>query len=179
MSEIDTLRDWGVTRAEACDLVRRQMCPACGEGPWKSPLLHASRKHGIDPFDMRDACGLTVDEPVTDPETHEKFATREVDPAHLREMTKQRVEAAKNTQQRLTAAGRESLSEVGSRSIERNRATTAEAAARSGATRARNFREKWDAMTADERAAFVAVREPNLRIRWTRGSATPTEQRRA
>lgn len=57
-------------------MLARQMCPVCREGPWKSPLNHVSRKHGIDRFSMRDACGLILKDKVTDPELSERFAER-------------------------------------------------------------------------------------------------------
>lgn len=72
-TRVPSLEAWGVTRGEALGMVRSRMCPACGQGPWKSVLNHASRKHGIDRFTMRDICGLTTVESVVDDETREKF----------------------------------------------------------------------------------------------------------
>lgn len=58
--------EWGVTPEEAADLLNRQVCPICGVGPWKSPLNHVARKHGIHRNHMRDVCGLSVKDKVTD-----------------------------------------------------------------------------------------------------------------
>ena len=70
--------DWGCeTEGEAAEMLRRQFCPVCGEGPWKSPLNHAARKHGIDKWTMRDACGLTTTESVADPDLSATFSARE------------------------------------------------------------------------------------------------------
>lgn len=68
--------DWGVTAEEARDLLRRQFCPVCGEGPWKSPLNHAAKRHGILKRDLREAIGLTSVESVVDPELRDRFAER-------------------------------------------------------------------------------------------------------
>lgn len=57
-------------------MLARQMCPVCGEGPWKSPLNHAARKHGIGRREMREACGLTIDESVCNPELSARFVER-------------------------------------------------------------------------------------------------------
>lgn len=66
--------DWGVTADEARDMLSRQMCPVCGEGPWKSPLNHVARAHGISGFVMRDVCGLTTEASVADPALSERLA---------------------------------------------------------------------------------------------------------
>lgn len=66
---------WWVHPVEfAADLLHEGTCPVCGRGGWKSPLNHVSRKHHIDRHDMRDVCGLTTIEQVTDPESHEKWS---------------------------------------------------------------------------------------------------------
>lgn len=70
------LTEWGVTQGEARDMLRRQVCPVCGEGPWKSPLNHAAKKHGIDRRTMREACGMTSVEVVADPELSARIADR-------------------------------------------------------------------------------------------------------
>jgi hypothetical protein len=67
---------WVVPIDQASDHLARQMCPVCGEGPWKSPLNHAARKHGIDRFTMRDVCGLTMRTSVVDPALSAVFAER-------------------------------------------------------------------------------------------------------
>jgi hypothetical protein len=63
-----SVESWGVTVDEAQAMLRDQMCPVCGMGPWKSPLHHASHAHGIDGNTMRDICGLSMRDKVTDPE---------------------------------------------------------------------------------------------------------------
>ena len=65
---------WGVTAQEAHDLITARICPICGEGPFKVPLNHSSRKHGVDNFTMREACGLTLTESVTAPESAAKWS---------------------------------------------------------------------------------------------------------
>lgn len=64
---------WEHSVEVAADLLHEGICPVCGRGGWKSPLNHVSRKHGINYLDMRDVCGMNRYEPVTDPETHEKW----------------------------------------------------------------------------------------------------------
>lgn len=65
--------DWGVTPEGARDLLLRQTCPICGEGPWQSVLNHVSRKHAIRRQIMRDVCLLSTRDKVTDGELREKF----------------------------------------------------------------------------------------------------------
>lgn len=84
-------------------MLGRQMCPVCSEGPWKSPLNHVARKHGIDRFMMRDICGLTLGVSVLDPGLHERFVERgrEVDMSKVNHKGKPRAK------QRWTKAGRD------------------------------------------------------------------------
>lgn len=67
---------WGVTQEQAQEMLRRQVCPVCGEGPWKSPLIHASKRHGINKRTMREACGMTLVDSVADPELSQRFSER-------------------------------------------------------------------------------------------------------
>ena len=67
---------WGVSAGDARELLRHQMCPICGRGPWKSPLNHVALKHGIDKFTMRDICGLKVKESVADADLSEASRQR-------------------------------------------------------------------------------------------------------
>lgn len=68
--------DWGVTADEAAALLARQICPICGKGPWVSPLNHVARKHGIDRLTMRDICGLSMRDKVTDQSIRKIFVER-------------------------------------------------------------------------------------------------------
>jgi hypothetical protein len=68
---------WGVTADEAQALLRRQMCPVCGQGPWASPLTHTAKRHGLDRYTVREACGLNTVESVADPEFSARLAERE------------------------------------------------------------------------------------------------------
>lgn len=63
-----SVESWGVTVDEAREMLRLQMCPICCTGPWKSPLNHVARAHGVDRLTMRDICGLSMRDKVTDPE---------------------------------------------------------------------------------------------------------------
>ena len=62
-----SVESWGKTIADAQAMLREQMCPICDTGPWRSPLNHVSRAHGIDYLTMRDICGFSMREKVTDP----------------------------------------------------------------------------------------------------------------
>lgn len=107
VAESTSLELWGVTMEQAREMLRRQMCPACGEGPWKSPLNHASRKHGIDRFTMRDACGLNARESVIEADLAANFRSRKLAPEQAAEMARVRDAAARG--RRLTRAGRTNL----------------------------------------------------------------------
>lgn len=146
--------DWGVTVDEARDMLSRQMCPACGEGPWKSPLNHASRKHGFDRFSMRDACGLTLDESVLDPALAERFIER----GKRRDMSAVNHKGKARKRQRWTGAGRRATAaNLEGVTAEQSRAAlartrTPEAQARRSAT----LRGKWAAATPEQRAEWGA-----------------------
>lgn len=75
MTDLDTA-GWKATGEAARGLLLGQICPVCGRGPWKSPLNHAARKHGIGRRAMRDLCELTVSEKVADPELSARIAER-------------------------------------------------------------------------------------------------------
>lgn len=66
--------EWGLTTEEARAKLEERICPACGEGPFPMPLMHAAKKHGIDRFTMRDICGLTTTEKVIDPNLSAHFS---------------------------------------------------------------------------------------------------------
>jgi len=67
---------WGRSASESAAMLRRAVCPICGEGPWGSPLNHVSKKHGIRTRDMREACGLTTVERLTSDQVHATYAGR-------------------------------------------------------------------------------------------------------
>lgn len=71
-----SVESWAVPIEQAKAMLARQMCPICGEGPWKSPLTHASKKHGVDRFAMRDVCGLTTTASLTAPDYRAKLVER-------------------------------------------------------------------------------------------------------
>jgi hypothetical protein len=82
--------------------------------------------HGIDAFTMRDACGLTVAESVTDEETRRRFAERQMQ-ADMTAVT----EASRARQkQRWTTAGREKSAAPLQRWVAENPAAAAEQLAR-------------------------------------------------
>jgi len=86
---------------EAQWLLRRQVCPICGEGPWQSPLNHVSKRHGIDRFTMRDLCGLSTNDKVVDPELSDRFAER----SRQNDMTLVNHKGKPRRKQRWTKAG--------------------------------------------------------------------------
>lgn len=96
------LEEWAVGVDEAADTLRRLMCPVCGEGPWKLPLTHVAKRHGIDRFSMRDACGLTTTESLGDPATLQRRA----DLSRGRDMSAITEASRSRKKQRWTKAGR-------------------------------------------------------------------------
>jgi hypothetical protein len=98
--------DWGVSVDEARAMLREQLCPICKRGPWKSPLNHAARKHGVDAFAMRNACGLTTIESVVDPELHLRFSERSQGAGVAAET---HAAARRRKRKRITAAGKAAL----------------------------------------------------------------------
>lgn len=153
------LADWGVTVEQAREMLTRQVCPACGEGPWKSPLNHASRKHGIDRFTMRDICGLTVTESVVDPELSARFAANSL----TRDMSTVNRKGKPRKKQRWTKAGRARNTETirrentkpeaaGRRAEALALAHTPEALAR----RKESMRKFWGGLSPEERAQRTA-----------------------
>lgn len=99
-----SLEQWGVTREQARAMLHAQMCPVCGEGPWKSPLNHAARKHGIDQRTMRDVCGLIIGESVTDAALHAVFSARDT---NINATNAAEVGKLRRGPREWTAAGRE------------------------------------------------------------------------
>lgn len=168
--------DWGVTRDEASDLLRRQMCPACGEGPWKSPLNHASRKHGIDRFTMRDICGLTTTETVAAPELSEVFRANNLG-RDMTAVTEAAVRKRGKGRQRWTSAAREKqVANLGEVTAEMSRAALVKAhSPEAVAKRSETVRKRWETATPEERQAVVDRLKNGTRRDGTRRLATPEE----
>lgn len=157
--------DWGRTVGEAADLLRQQMCPVCSEGPWKSPLNHIAKKHGISRASAREACGLTTVESVIAPDlfTHLSAVHKELSTDRdMSAISRLRPPGAKR---HWTTAGRqavasnlEAFNETPEAASTRERAKenskTPEARAKQGeALRAWHERHP---MSEEEKAAFVA-----------------------
>lgn len=145
--------DWGVTEAEARALLQRQVCPICGDGPFKSPLIHTGKKHGIPRHVMRDICGMTSTEVVADPELSERF--REIhagkDPEWARTMS-----GKPRRKYRMTRAGKQNLAaNLADVTPEQSRAALAVAhGPEATEKRAAGLRAKYQA-DDDARAALV------------------------
>jgi hypothetical protein len=148
--------EWGVTPDEARALLMRQVCPVCGEGPWKSPLNHVARKHGIDKITMRDVCGLTTLVSVVDPELRERCVER----GRAVDMSTVNQPGRPRKKQRWTSAGRaaftaniEAVNQTPEAASQRlaalAKARTPDARKRQGAS----LKARWDALTDDERRA--------------------------
>lgn len=53
------------------DLVLAGLCPLCGAGPYRVPLQHVARKHGLDRRSARDRFDLSWSERACAPEHSE------------------------------------------------------------------------------------------------------------
>lgn len=66
--------------SDSAELVRRQsalrngFCPLCTAGPFKAPLIHLSKVHGMSAYDVRVLCEVLLREKVTDPDYSERRA---------------------------------------------------------------------------------------------------------
>jgi hypothetical protein len=146
-----TAADWGLTTDQARGKLRARICPVCGEGPWDSPLNHASRKHGIDKFTMRDACGLTTTESITAPEASAKWSNN----------GKRQAEAGKDFRAMgELRSGKRRFTRAGSEHVTANVANAVAA------------------MTDDERAAFIERRAAASRAAQPKRLATLAAKRR-
>lgn len=86
------------------------MCPICGEGPWKSPLNHVSRKHAINRHVMRDICLLSTADKVTDESSREKWSANGSARADVLRANAAEVRGGKRRRKpRITAAFRASM----------------------------------------------------------------------
>lgn len=154
-----SLEEWGVTFDEARDLLRRQMCPVCGSGPWKSPLNHVAKKHGIDRRTMRDVCGVTTVESVVEPELSKRISDR----TKTLDMAKVARSGPRARTFRMTTAGRAAVSgnlrqweeQAGEEVVQRRRqaATEASKTSEAKARQAEALRRRWDALTPEQRRA--------------------------
>jgi hypothetical protein len=154
---------WGVSAGDARELLRHQMCPICGRGPWKSPLNHVALKHGIDKFTMRDICGLKVKESVADADLSEASRQRAAaqDKTALHEAHKQG-----HGKYRVTRAGAKGKAD-GTAGVDmtalRDRAFTPEALAK----RSDSWRRTWEAKSPEAKQATLdrlyEAKKPSLR----------------
>lgn len=101
--------EWGVTPDEARAMLERQMCPVCGEGPWKSPLNHVSRKHAINRHVMRDVCLLSTHEKVTDEESRARWSSNGRAQVETLTANSDRARGTSGRKMRMTAAFRATL----------------------------------------------------------------------
>lgn len=144
---------WATPPRLAAAALADQVCPICGEGPWKSPLNHVARKHGIDRHTMRDTCGLTTRAVVADPDLSERFRQNGLG----RDMSAA-TEAGRRSRRkyRMTEAGKrnltDSLSGVTPDQLRANLKLAHSQAAE--AKRAATLRAKWADATPEERAAW-------------------------
>ena len=147
---------WGVTADEAREMLARQMCPVCGEGPWKSPLNHVSKRHAINRLVMRDVCGLSMTCKVTDEDTRKRWSENGA---------RQRGTLAANAEAVRGTTGRKS------------RLTAAAKAAREDSAIERWARENPERV-AEVRAGFKErVSTPEARAKWAESMAAVREQR--
>lgn len=145
--------NWGVTREEGRDLLRRQMCPVCAAGPFKSPLIHTGKAHGFARFDVRDALGLTTTESLVDAEYRERLSamSKGRDMSHVGQ-------PGPRKRYRLTRAGRASLT-ANLNDVTADQSRAALELARTPEARAKQavaLREKWADATPEDRAAWGA-----------------------
>ena len=105
--------DWGVSESEAAELLRRQMCPVCREGPWASPLNHVARKHAIGRLVMRDICGLSTRESLTAEDARAAWSANGVQRADVLASNSASQKGAKGRKMRRTKALIASLASPG------------------------------------------------------------------
>lgn len=46
------------------------LCPFCGKGPYKAPLMHIAKIHGLSHQEVREMAGVSMSASFTDPDTH-------------------------------------------------------------------------------------------------------------
>lgn len=51
------------------------VCPFCGSGPWLSPAIHVSAKHGIGGASLRELAGLNRNSILTDDDLHKRLGS--------------------------------------------------------------------------------------------------------
>lgn len=59
--------------ARVRELVDAQICPVCGEGPYKLVASHTNRAHGIDRFELRAMCGVNRTASITTDSVRDRY----------------------------------------------------------------------------------------------------------
>lgn len=122
------------------EFITAQICPWCGEGPYKVLAGHTSPTHGVDRFELREMAGLMKYEPICDPQISEEWSRMRAG----RRPTEEALKRARSAPRRLSAAGKASararLAAVAS--PEQRQAATAAAMAK----RAERDAEKYEAI---------------------------------
>lgn len=187
MTTLD-VSDWKHAPERAREVLIQGTCPVCGHGPWKSPLNHVSRKHGIDRRTMRDVCDLTMREKVTDPELSQRLAEVSAE----RDMSKVR-SSRPRAQQQWTRRGRAKNTATIETANQDPAAPTWRSAAlarawlpESRAKQAAALKERWDSLPPEERRRRTGhlKRDPEqLSVQafeaWTRRGRQPCGTRAA
>lgn len=129
------------TREQIRAGIEAQVCPWCGNGPFKILALHTTRLHGVDRFQLRDLAGLTYSASICAPEVAE--TRREI----VRRSGRVLVSPGKGVKRNLSAAAKEIARRKldAARSEEQRRAATA--ASKSPDARAKqsaSLRQSWD-----------------------------------
>jgi hypothetical protein len=156
-------------------MLERQICPVCGQGPWVSPLNHASRKHAINRHVMRDICGLSTNDKVTEESAREAWRANGRAKSDTLRRNADQVRGKRGRTQRRTRAFERSLQNSGlmrwldehpeeaaaMRAEFRSRMESPEAQAKWAASMARVRAER--EYTDEERAAFRArMQDPEI-----------------
>lgn len=175
--------------------IEAQMCPFCGSGPWKLLPSHTNRAHGIDRRELRAMAGLSMNQPVSSPETIERMRRLAIerDIGHSPQ-AQQALKRANGRARPLTEAGKKRMSEARSAAAARltpeERAESARRASLAVPKESRRRQGEWlraqklaNPATPVEVAAFkermkspeveakrAAAREPKLRPHGTRAS---------
>jgi hypothetical protein len=58
------------------ELVDAQICPVCGDGPFKVVAMHTNRCHGIGRYELRELCGVSKTASITAPAIHAGYVAR-------------------------------------------------------------------------------------------------------
>ncbi|MEU3160025.1 hypothetical protein ABZ753_21580 [Streptomyces griseoincarnatus] len=128
------------TREQVRAGIEAQMCPWCGNGPFKILALHTTRLHGVDRFQLRDLAGLTYSTSICAPEVAEE--RREI----VRRSGRVLVSPGRGVKRRLSEAAKETARRKleAARSDEQRRAATAAAQTpEARAKQAAALRQNW------------------------------------